>query len=158
MATAQTFSVSAREALTLRLTALKALREQAKSDTAPSETSGDAADRVENVEALIRLEDLDSKIASLEVTLQSNRVEDLINESSANRSVPIGSRVHIRFGTDEDTETFVIGPVEMASAGVDVITPSSPLGAALLDASPGDTVQYRAAGGSRLSATLVSIG
>jgi transcription elongation factor GreA len=157
MTTAQTFPASAREALQLRLQDLKVLREQAKLDTAPGENSGDAADRAENVEALIRLEDLDTKIASLEIKLQSKHDEDLTDESSVGRSVPIGSRVQIRFGDDEDTESFVIGPVEMASAGIDVITPSSPLGAALLNASVGDTVQYRAAAGARLSATLVAL-
>lgn len=157
MTTAQTFPSTAREALELRLKDLKVLREQAKSDTAPGETSGDAADRAENVEALIRLEDIEGKITALEVKLQSKRLADFTDDASVNRAVPIGSRVQIRFGSEDDTETFLVGPVEMASAGVDVITPTSPLGAALLNASPGDTVEYRAASGSRLSATLVSV-
>jgi transcription elongation factor GreA len=157
MTTAQTFPNSARLALATRLHNLKALRDQAKVDSTPQGASGDAADRAENVEALIRLEDLETKIASLELKLQSNRIEDLADEDLASSSIPLGSRVQVSFDDDSDPETFVIGPVELASAGVDVITPASPLGTALLKAKPGDIVTYRGASGSTLSATLLAV-
>ena len=51
----------------------------------------------------------------------------------------IGSLVTLRFSDDEEDQQFLIGLVEQASSGVEVITPTSPLGAVLLGA-PGTGV------------------
>jgi transcription elongation factor GreA len=148
-------TASVRDALAARLAELKSLRDQAELDAVPQSTSGDAADRAENVEALIRLEDLESRIAKLELQLQSADLDRAKDRSAG--VVEIGSVVQISFSADEPDESFVIGPVEQAAGGVDVITPASPLGTALLGSKPGQTVSYRAANGRTLSVTLTGI-
>jgi transcription elongation factor GreA len=146
-------SPSARAALDARLTDLQAQRTQAAFEAIPPGGSGDAADHAGNVEALIRLEELDARIAALQVQLQAP-----VSAAPSSTAAEIGSRVTIRFDGDADTEDFLIGFVEQAAGGVDVITPSSPLGSVLLGARPGQELNYRGSNGNALQATLVSVG
>ena len=88
----------------------------------------------------------------LELQLQAPVVE-----SADPQSAGIGSEVVLRFGDDAETETFVIGRVEQGGSGIEIITPTSPLGAVLLGARPGDEVSYRAANGKTLTVTLVAV-
>ncbi len=74
-----------------------------------------------------------------------------------NEVVQAGSIVTIVYEGDDEPETFLIGSIEERHDGLDVISPGSPLGSALVGASPGDTVSYDAPGGS-LEVTVVSIG
>jgi transcription elongation factor GreA len=51
--------------------------------------------------------------------------------------------------SDDMAETYLIGHIEEQPAdGVEVMGRESPLGAALIDSSPGDTVTYEAPGGT----------
>ena len=50
--------------------------------------------------------------------------------------------------SDDMAERYVIGNMEEDVDGADVISPASPLGAALQDASPGDSVSYDAPNGA----------
>lgn len=60
-------------------------------------------------------------------------------------------------GDSEDmAERYVIGNMEEQIDGADVISPASPLGAALQDAGPGDTVTYEAPNGS-LSVSVLKV-
>jgi transcription elongation factor GreA len=145
-------SRSARAALVARLNDLKAQRTQAAVEAIPAGGSGDAADHAGNVEALVRLGELDSRIAALEVQLQAPDAE---GERAA--AAEIGSLVTIRFDDDEETQDYLIGFVEQAAAGTAVITPSSPLGSVLLGARPGDRLSYKVANGAILTVTLVDI-
>ena len=45
---------------------------------------------------------------------------------------------------DDDAERYLVGHIEERSRGLDVISPTAPLGAALLGARAGDTVAYEA--------------
>jgi transcription elongation factor GreA len=145
-------SPSARAALEARLEDLQAQRAQTAIESIPPGGSGDAADHAGNVEALIRLGELDSRIAALQVQLQAPIVE-----AHKAQAVELGSLVTIRFADDEENQQFLIGLVEQAGAGVEVITPTSPLGSVLLGARPGDELTYRVASGASLSVTLVEI-
>jgi len=145
-------SPSARDALEARLADLKSQRAQAALESIPPGGSGDAADHAGNVEALIRLEELDVRIANLQLQLQAPIVE-VANVAAAE----IGSRVTLRFGDDEEPEEFLIGFVEQASARVDVVTPSSPLGTVLLGAHPGQRLNYRSSNGAEITATLIAV-
>jgi transcription elongation factor GreA len=145
-------SASARDALTARLAELEVQRVQAAQESIPAGGSGDAADHAVNVDALIRLEKLESRIAELQLQLQAP-----IAETATATSVAIGSVVTVSFGPEEEPEDFLIGLVEQAAPGVEVITPSSPLGSVLLGAEPGQQVTYRAANGKTLTATLVAV-
>jgi transcription elongation factor GreA len=68
-----------------------------------------------------------------------------------------GMVVTVRFADDDDTETFLIGSREEAqTADIDVYSPGSPLGQALLGKREGDTVSYETPNGKTLSVTLIS--
>jgi transcription elongation factor GreA len=68
-----------------------------------------------------------------------------------------GMVVTVQFEGDDDTETFLIGSREEAhTADIDVYSPGSPLGQALLGKKEGDTVSYETPNGKSLSLTLVS--
>ena len=105
-----------------------------------------------NVEALIRLGELDARIAALQVQLQAP-----IAEATVAQVAEIGSLVTLRFSDDDEDQQYLIGLVEQAGSGVEVITPTSPLGAVLLGARPGDELTYRVASGAKITVTLVEI-
>jgi transcription elongation factor GreA len=147
-----TLSTSARAALVARLEDLQAQRVQTAIESIPPGGSGDAADHAGNVEALIRLGELDVRIAALQVQLQA---PDATGSSVS--AAEVGSLVTLQFEDDEESQQYLIGLVEQAGSGVEVITPTSPLGAVLIGASPGDQVSYRVATGATLTVKLVAI-
>jgi transcription elongation factor GreA len=157
MMTPQSLSPSARVALLARLDDLVEQRAQALSESTAARGTGDAADRVGNVESLIRLGELDSRIVELHVQLQSQVTPTTGLAEDPSDGVKIGSLICIQFGPSEPPEAFLIGLVEQAAPGIDVITPGSPLGKAVMGAHPGDKLKYRGASGTHLSATLVAI-
>jgi transcription elongation factor GreA len=144
---------SARAALTARLDGLLAQHAQAQAESAPPTGPGDAADRTGNIEALIRLADLESRIAALQLQLEAPECQ----QGAPHSAVEVGDRVVVRFSGEPEAESYLVGFVEQAGPGIDVITPASPFGKALIGKRPGDVVQFRAAGGAHLSATLVDI-
>ena len=150
--TLDALSTSARAALTGRLEQLLAQRVQAFAESTVTGGTGDAADRAGNVEAIIRLEDLDARIGALHNQLAAPAAGETTGDT-----VQVGSRVGIRFGKDEAPEDFLVGFLEQSGAGIEVITPASPLGRALLGAVAGADVSYRAAAGKVLTATLVTV-
>ncbi|MEO6501222.1 MAG: GreA/GreB family elongation factor [Jatrophihabitantaceae bacterium] len=145
-------SPSAHAALLARLEDLNAQRVQTALESIPPGGSGDAADHAGNVEALIRLGELDARIAALQVQLQAP-----IAEATVAQVAEIGSLVTLRFSDDDSDQQYLIGLVEQAGPGVEVITPTSPLGAVLLGARPGDELTYRVASGTSMTVTLVEI-
>jgi transcription elongation factor GreA len=147
-----TLSRSARAALLTRLEDLQAQRAQVALESIPATGAGDAADHAGNVEALVRLGELDARIAALQVQLQAPEAD------GAPASVAeLGSVVRIRFDDDDETQDYLIGLVEQAGSGVEVITPTSPLGSVLLGARPGDRLSYKVASGAILQVTLEEI-
>jgi len=151
-ASVTTLSASARAAVTTRLDDLLAQRVALFAESTSTGGTGDAADRAGNVEAIIRLEELDARVASLREQLSAPA-----SDTVADDTVQVGSHVTIRFAEDEAPEPFLVGLLEQAGGSVEVITPASPLGRALLGARPGDSVAYRAASGAPLTATLVEV-
>jgi transcription elongation factor GreA len=145
-------SPSAHAALLARLEDLQAQRAQTALESIPPGGSGDAADHAGNVEALIRLGELDARIAALQVQLQAP-----IAQAPPAQVAEIGSYVTLRFPDDEENQEFLIGLVEQAGPGVEVITPTSPLGVVLLGARPGDQLTYKVASGATMTVTLVEI-
>lgn len=68
-----------------------------------------------------------------------------------------GSVVTIDFG-DGDTEVFRLGSrEETAVSDIEVYSPTSPLGAAVMGAKTGDTVSYELPNGNTLSVSVVDI-
>ncbi|QIG42498.1 hypothetical protein G5V58_06665 [Nocardioides anomalus] len=141
------------DSLTLLNDRLSVLREERARVLAETtlEASGDVADRATNVEALIRLQSLDERIASLELEIADSR-----RRPHQNGVVGLGDVVTLDLGDGD--ETYLIGPVEQAFAGVDTITPGSPLGQAILGAEVGSTVSYEPRRGVTMKATIRSAG
>src|SRR3990170_2633054 len=68
----------------------------------------------------------------------------IVETEAGGSSVSHGSVVGIRYDGDDDVERYLIGSIEERHDDLDVISPSSPLGEALLGASKGDTVEFTA--------------
>jgi len=138
------------ELLTHRLELLRAERASAMTDSL-RDTTGDAADRATNVEASIRLQLLDERIALLEL-----EILELRSAPHHDGIVNIGDTVSLDLG--DGPEAYVVGSVEQASAGVPTVTPGSPLGRAIVGAAVGSTVTYEPRRGVRLEARILEAG
>ncbi|HVN50493.1 MAG TPA: transcription elongation factor GreA [Acidimicrobiales bacterium] len=79
-----------------------------------------------------------------------------IVEAGGTDTVTAGSIVEIVYEGDDEPERYLIGSIEERRDGLEVMSPGSPLGAALLDHAVGDVVQFEAPGGA-LSVEIVSI-
>jgi transcription elongation factor GreA len=79
-----------------------------------------------------------------------------IVESTNSDHVETGSVVELRYEGEDDTERYLVGSIEERRGDVQVVSPGSPLGSALLGARPGDTVEYEAPSGP-LKVEVVSI-
>jgi transcription elongation factor GreA len=88
---------------------------------------------------------MEARIRTLESILENAEIVENPQEGV----VSPGSVVTIRYDGDEDddAEVYLIGDIE-ERVDLDVISPSSPLGAALIGKRPGDEVSYEAPGGS----------
>jgi len=139
---------SSLELLTHRLEQLRAERAAAMTDSL-RDMSGDVADRATNVEASIRLQLLDERIALLELEIDASR-----RHRHSEGVVSVGDTVRVDLG--DGPEEYVVGSVEQAVAGVPTITPGSPLGRAILGAAVGSTVSYEPRRGVRLEARILS--
>jgi transcription elongation factor GreA len=86
-----------------------------------------------------------------------------VGEAPANADeVAPGTQVTIAFDGDEtDTDTFVLGSRELlgldASVDVNVYSPQSPLGAAILGKKKGDAVSYVAPNGKSIDVKVVKV-
>lgn len=71
-----------------------------------------------------------------------------------------GMKVTIRFNGDTDTETFLLGSRELltmdSAVDLDVYSPTSPLGAAILHKNVGDKAHYEAPNGAKISVEIVA--
>ena len=86
-------------------------------------------------------------------------IEDAeIIEAVSDGTVSVGIVVELRYDGDDDTEKYLLGSIEERQEGVEVLSPGSPLGKALLGASSGDTVSFEAPAGGTLSVEVVSVG
>src|SRR6266508_2841757 len=79
-----------------------------------------------------------------------------IVESASSERVEAGSVVELRYEGEDDTERYLVGSIEERRGDVLVVSPGSPLGAALLGSRPGDTVEFEAPTGP-LRVEVVSI-
>ena len=70
--------------------------------------------------------------------------------------VAVGSLVDLRFEGDDGTERYLIGTIEERHEDYDVVSPSSPLGKAMIGARAGDVVRYEAPAGS-VEVTVVDV-
>ena len=93
------------------------------------------------------------------------QLEDMLRRAEVGETpaddgiVEPGMKVTYKFVGDDDdeAETFLLGAREMedAAGGLKVYSPQSPLGAAIIGASKGDTVSYEAPNGKSLEVVIV---
>jgi transcription elongation factor GreA len=141
-------TTSRTDTLTSRLHELRAELDVARTELT-SDGSGDAADRATNVDANVRFALLEQRIDAIETVLASGPAQ------RAGSGVAIGDVVTLDFG--DGPETFLLGSVEQAGDGLDVVTPGSPLGQAITGASVGSTVSYRTGARRTFTATVVAV-
>jgi len=96
----------------------------------------------------------EARIRQLKQLLENSRVGA---PEAAEDEVAPGRVVTVRFVDFGDEETFLLGSREEAAhASVEVYSPTSPLGQAVLGARVGDTVTYELANGKKVSVEIVS--
>ena len=81
---------------------------------------------------------------------------EIVEHEGDHDVVTHGTVVSIRFEGDDGTETYLIGSIEERHEEHEVVSPTSPLGASLMGASPGDTVSFAAPAGE-LKVEIVEI-
>jgi transcription elongation factor GreA len=99
---------------------------------------------------------MEGRIRQLEKLLEEAVVVDVVDHGA----VGAGSVVTIVYDgddEDEDAETYLVGSIEEQHPDLDVISPQSPLGEALMGHEAGDWVQYEAPTGV-LKVKIVAVG
>lgn len=82
----------------------------------------------------------------------------VIVETDGATEVTPGVIVGIRYEGDDDVERYLLGSIEERVEGVEVMSPGSALGTALVGAKTGDVVEYETPTGAKLKVEIVSIG
>ena len=100
---------------------------------------------------------MESRIRQLQAMLKDAEIVE--GGAPSDGTVVQGSVVTLRYEGDdeEDTQQFFVGSIEERQGDLTVVSPGSPLGAALLGHAAGDTVDYEAPGGT-LRVEIVDVG
>jgi transcription elongation factor GreA len=100
---------------------------------------------------------MESRIRKLQAMLKNAVVVD--EAGGAEGIVSHGTVVALRYEGDDvdDVQEFFVGSIEERRGDLPVVSPSAPLGQALMGRSAGDTVEYEAPGGA-LRVTVVKVG
>jgi transcription elongation factor GreA len=96
---------------------------------------------------------MEGRIRQLSVMLENAEIVQADN----GEHVSHGSVVAIRYAGDDEVERYLVGSIEERHDDLEVISPSSPLGEALIGAGPGDSVTFTAPTGAELQVEIVSI-
>jgi transcription elongation factor GreA len=98
---------------------------------------------------------MEGRIRQLEALLEHAE----IIEKPAEGVVGPGSIVTLVYegDRDEDAERYLVGHIEEKVDGLDVVSPTAPLGAALIGANPGDTVGFTAPNGNELRVRVLQV-
>jgi len=100
---------------------------------------------------------IEARIRQLEDMLRRARVGETPKKGG---KVEPGMKVSIKFAGDDDVETFLLGSRELlaldASVDIDVYSPQSPLGSAILGKKKGDKATYEAPNGKDVTVEIVA--
>ena len=96
---------------------------------------------------------MEARIRHLEALLQDAKI---VEGGGNDGVVGVGSIVEIRFQGDDDTEKYLVGSIEERHE-FEVVSPGSPLGAALLGKQPGDKADYEV-NGNTITVEIVTVG
>ncbi|HEY3143142.1 MAG TPA: transcription elongation factor GreA [Acidimicrobiales bacterium] len=97
---------------------------------------------------------MEGRIRQLASMLENVEIVEAVDSTEV---VSHGSVVDIRYAGDDEVERYLIGSIEERHDDLDVISPSSPLGAALIGAAPGDDVSFVAPTGAELTVSVVAV-
>jgi transcription elongation factor GreA len=98
---------------------------------------------------------MEARIRQLEAMLKDAEIVD--GSVGADGGITTGVVVSLRYAGDEDVEKYLIGSIEERQEGVAVVSPSSPLGQALMGRRKGERVSYAAPSGD-LEVEIVEVG
>ncbi len=100
---------------------------------------------------------MESRIRQLQAILKTAEVVD-DGPGADGDGITHGTTVTLRYDGDDEDDTmdYFLGSIEEKPGDAQVVSPSSPLGQALLGRQPGDEVEYQAPGG-RLKVAIVSV-
>ncbi|MXZ78887.1 MAG: transcription elongation factor GreA [Acidimicrobiia bacterium] len=97
---------------------------------------------------------METRIAQIGAMLRNCRIV----EAGDGSTVTVGSVVTVAHdGDPDDVETYLVGSIEERHDGLDVISPASPMGAAIIGSSVGDTLTYESPAGGTLTVQIVSL-
>jgi len=100
---------------------------------------------------------MEARIRQLEDMLRRAQVGET---PKAGGRVEPGMKVSIKFAGDDDVETFLLGSRELlaldASVDIDVYSPQSPLGSAILGKKKGEKATYEAPNGKPVTVEIVA--
>jgi transcription elongation factor GreA len=96
---------------------------------------------------------MEGRIRQLSAMLENAEIVQADN----GEHVSHGSVVAIRYAGDDEVERYLIGSIEERHDDLEVISPSSPLGEALIGSGPGDSVTFTAPTGAELQVEIVSV-
>ena len=113
---------------------------------------GDLSENADYHAAREELGKVNGRIMQLERLLEEAEIVD----AAASDRAEYGVVVSLRFDGADDDEKFLIGSIEERPDAHEVISPTSPLGQAVLGAKVGDVVRYEAPAGS-VEVKLVSV-
>lgn len=98
---------------------------------------------------------MEARIRQIEHLLAHAVITD--GAASSDGTVAAGSVVTIRYEGDDDVERYLLGSIEEKRDDLDVMSPASPLGQALLGARAGAVVEYEVPSGARLKVEVVEV-
>ncbi|MGH8979788.1 MAG: transcription elongation factor GreA [Acidimicrobiales bacterium] len=98
---------------------------------------------------------MESRVRQLQALLKHAEVVE--TGTASDGTVSHGAVVTLRYEGDTETQDFFVGSIEERRGGMPVVSPSAPLGQALLGKRAGDTVEYQAPGG-KLTVEIVQVG
>ena len=99
---------------------------------------------------------MESRIRHIERILANATIVDSADADTGG-AVVVGSRVSLRFEGDDDVEDYLLGSIEERVPGVEVTSPGSLLGQALLGKRAGDAVEYEGPKGAVLKVEVVDV-
>ena len=98
---------------------------------------------------------MEARIRQLQAMLKDVEIVD--GTSAVEGEVAAGVVVSLRYEGDDEVERYLIGSIEERREGMEVISPSSPLGQALIGKKKGETVSYEAPRGAQ-KVEIVDVG